>query len=50
MQAQQGGGGTFLDQPHFIFNNNTPPGNSYKFIHRFSLLKFYVYTIANNYL
>lgn len=24
MQAQQG---AFLDQPRFIFNNNTPPGN-----------------------
>lgn len=27
MQGQQGGGGTFLDQPHFIFNNTTPRGN-----------------------
>lgn len=29
MQAQQGGGGggTFLDQPRFIFNHNTPPVN-----------------------
>lgn len=25
MQPQQGGGGAFLDQPHFMFNNNTPP-------------------------